>query len=66
MNYEIVIPTSGRPSLRALLEAIGPEGVIVVDDRREPAESLALGPDGNIYVVTDYPGIGAFALTPGG
>src|SRR3954452_23760951 len=25
-----------------------------------------VGPDGNIYVVTDYPGLGAFALTPAG
>ena len=40
MSYEIVIPTSGRPSLDALLDAIGSEDVIVVDDRRERSEPL--------------------------
>lgn len=35
MSFEIVIPSAGRPSLAALLDAIGAEGVIVVDDRRE-------------------------------
>ena len=43
MSYEIVIPTSGRDSLAALLDAIGPEGVIVVDDRRDRAHPLPLG-----------------------
>ena len=43
MSYEIVIPTSGRDSLAALLDAIGPEGVIVVDDRRDRAQPLPLG-----------------------
>lgn len=40
MRYEIVIPTSGRRSLAAVLDAIGPEGVIVVDDRRERTTPL--------------------------
>jgi histidinol-phosphate phosphatase family protein len=40
VTYDVVIPTSGRPSLRRLLEALmggegpAPERVIVVDDRR--------------------------------
>jgi histidinol-phosphate phosphatase family protein len=40
VNYEIVIPTSGRSSLRAVLDAIGPERVIVVDDRRDRTRPL--------------------------
>lgn len=41
MTYEIVIPTSGRPSLAALLDAIGPgDDVIVVDDRRDRSHPL--------------------------
>ncbi|HEX6022174.1 MAG TPA: HAD-IIIA family hydrolase [Solirubrobacter sp.] len=40
MNYEIVIPTSGRASLATLLDAIGPEGVIVVDDRHDRTTPL--------------------------
>lgn len=40
MSYEIVIPTSGRPSLATLVDAIGPDGVIVVDDRRDRSHPL--------------------------
>jgi histidinol-phosphate phosphatase family protein len=40
VSYAIVIPTSGRESLARLLEAIGPEGVIVVDDRRDRLRPL--------------------------
>ena len=41
-RFSVVIPTVGRPSLRALLESLGaargprPERVVVVDDRRRP------------------------------
>ena len=40
MSSEIVIPTSGRPSLRAVLDAVGPEGLLVVDDRRDRSAPL--------------------------
>ncbi|RKQ93901.1 HAD superfamily hydrolase (TIGR01509 family) [Solirubrobacter pauli] len=41
MSYEIVIPTSGRASLAAVLDAIGPgDDVIVVDDRRDRSHPL--------------------------
>ena len=46
MSYEIVIPTSGRQSLNALLGVIGLRDVIVVDDRRDRAQpplSIAIG-----------------------
>jgi HAD superfamily hydrolase (TIGR01662 family) len=43
VTYEIVIPTSGRPSLRALIDAIGGAGdVIVVDDRADQSSPLRL------------------------
>jgi histidinol-phosphate phosphatase family protein len=44
-SYTIVIPTSGRASLRAVLDAIGSENVIVVDDRerRGPAATRNRG-----------------------
>ncbi len=45
MSYEIVIPTSGRPSLAALLDVLGPDRVIVVDDRADHGRPLDLGPD---------------------
>jgi GT2 family glycosyltransferase len=46
--FDIVIPTIGRPELRELLRTLEDDRtpahrVIVVDDRREPAEPLALG-----------------------
>ena len=44
MSYEIVIPTSGRPSLNALLGVIGLRDVIVVDDRRDRAQPLPAPP----------------------
>jgi histidinol-phosphate phosphatase family protein len=40
-GYEIVIPTSGRASLGALLDAIGRDGVIVVDDRERRGPAAA-------------------------
>ncbi|MCW3001229.1 MAG: transferase, partial [Conexibacter sp.] len=46
-RYDVVIPTSGRPSLDVLLAALGaadgplPERVLLVDDRREGSEPLA-------------------------
>ena len=40
MSVAIVIPTSGRASLHALLDAIGTEDVIVVDDRRDRSVPL--------------------------
>jgi histidinol-phosphate phosphatase family protein len=49
VTYDIVIPTSGRSSLRRLLEALAggegpaPERVLVVDDRRAPDGALELG-----------------------
>jgi histidinol-phosphate phosphatase family protein len=52
MRVEVVIPTTGRPSLRNLVRALGelegprPERVIVVDDRRQPAPPLRLGAPG--------------------
>lgn len=48
IRYSVVIPTIGRPSLRALLESLGtcsgalPERIVVVDDRRS-GEPLDLG-----------------------
>jgi len=42
-RYEVVVPTAGRSSLRALLAALGagegpwPERIVLVDDRREHA-----------------------------
>ncbi|MDP9377957.1 MAG: HAD-IIIA family hydrolase [Actinomycetota bacterium] len=52
-RYDVVIPTSGRSSLRALLEALEagsgprPGRVIVVDDRRRRDDELALGQPGS-------------------
>ncbi len=49
ISFDVVIPTTGRPSLPALLEMLAagdgllPERVIVVDDRREPEGDLDLG-----------------------
>ena len=40
-DYEIVIPTSGRASLGALLDAIGRDGVIVVEDRERRGPAAA-------------------------
>jgi histidinol-phosphate phosphatase family protein len=46
MRYEVVVPTAGRPCLRALLPALAagdgplPDRVLLVDDRRERATSL--------------------------
>jgi glycosyltransferase involved in cell wall biosynthesis len=55
----IVVPTVGRPSLAALLDALAPQltgavDVIVVDDRREPRDPLPVPP-----WVTVVPGPGA-------
>jgi hypothetical protein len=51
--YEVVVPTVGRPSLRALLDALGraaggpaPARVLLVDDRRGPAAGRAPLPTG--------------------
>ena len=49
MSYDVVVPTSGRETLAALLVALGrgpgplPERIVVVDDRPAPAGPLALG-----------------------
>jgi histidinol-phosphate phosphatase family protein len=49
MTYEVVIPTTGRPGLRALLAALAagegplPARVLVVDDRAERSSPLDLG-----------------------
>jgi histidinol-phosphate phosphatase family protein len=45
MSFDVVIPTSGRPSLAHLLEALdradgGPRRLIVVDDRRDQGTPL--------------------------
>src|SRR3954452_13771216 len=51
-RFSVVVPTIGRPSLmtllRALDEGIGadPDEVVVVDDRPDAAEPLALPPVG--------------------
>jgi histidinol-phosphate phosphatase family protein len=44
VNFDVVIPTSGRPSLRPLLDALPalPGRLIVVDDRAPGAEPLHL------------------------
>jgi histidinol-phosphate phosphatase family protein len=45
-RYEVVVPTSGRPSLRRLLDGLAagggpwPQRVILVDDRRDPEGPL--------------------------
>ena len=50
MTIDVVVPTLGRPSLVALLEALAAgsppvDGIVLVDDRRRPAAPLlALGP----------------------
>ena len=50
MSIDVVIPTVGRASLRRLLDALldgpapGPERVVLVDDRVEPAAPLIEGP----------------------
>src|SRR4051794_20231888 len=53
LAYDIVVPTTGRPSLQRLLDALGaaeglpPRALILVDDRRDPGGSLpATVPDG--------------------
>jgi histidinol-phosphate phosphatase family protein len=52
MTIDIVVPTLGRPSLTALLEALAaggslPDRIVLVDDRRRPAgELLPTGPPG--------------------
>ncbi len=50
MNFDIVVPTIGRPSLRELLRslreaqtAMRPERVVIVDDRRDVLAPLDLG-----------------------
>jgi histidinol-phosphate phosphatase family protein len=49
VSYDVVIPTSGRPSLAPLLAALGagagplPQRVLVVDDRRAPDGALPIG-----------------------
>jgi histidinol-phosphate phosphatase family protein len=49
VSFDVVVPSAGRRSLAALLEALEhgegplPEAVIVVDDRRAPAGALPLG-----------------------
>jgi HAD superfamily hydrolase (TIGR01662 family) len=59
VSYAIVVPTIGRDSLRALLEALsagrGPEPaeIVVVDDRRDPHPPLDVRPSagGRVRVV---------------
>jgi histidinol-phosphate phosphatase family protein len=52
VRYEVVIPTTGRPGLRALLAALAtdegpaPERVLVVDDRADRALPIDVGPPG--------------------
>ncbi len=54
MNYDVVVPTVGRPSLGRLLGSLAraegplPGRVFVVDDRRERATPLALGELGEL------------------
>jgi histidinol-phosphate phosphatase family protein len=46
--YDVVIPTVGRPQLQVVLDRLArgraAGRVVVVDDRRRPAEPLAVGP----------------------
>lgn len=50
--YDVVVPTVGRPSLEALLQALAecpgprPRAVIVVDDRRGASSPLQMGDSG--------------------
>jgi histidinol-phosphate phosphatase family protein len=50
LDYDVVIPTIGRPSLHRLLDALGsgdgprPRCVIVADDRADPRRPLQLRP----------------------
>ncbi len=52
IEYAIVVPTIGRPSLRALLDSLAagtealPERILIVDDRRsgDPLDARALAP----------------------
>ncbi len=54
MNYDVVVPTIGRPSLGRLLGSLAraegplPGRVFVVDDRRERSAPLALGELGEL------------------
>ena len=47
MSFDVVVPSSGRPSLGALLAALGstPGRIVVVDDRRDPRVPLSV-PEG--------------------
>jgi histidinol-phosphate phosphatase family protein len=53
-GFDVVVPTSGRPSLAALLDALGaargplPGRVIVVDDRRDAPAPLTPGSPGRL------------------
>jgi len=52
LDFAVVVPTTGRPSLRHLLESLAsaegprPAQIIVVDDRPEPAAPLDMEPTG--------------------
>jgi hypothetical protein len=54
VTYDVVIPTTGRPTLEVLLAALGavdgplPGRVVVVDDRPAPAAPLQLGRVGGV------------------
>ena len=49
VSYDVVIPTSGRPSLKTLLHALAaadgplPRQVLIVDDRSDPSTPLPIG-----------------------
>jgi glycosyltransferase involved in cell wall biosynthesis len=55
-DFDIVIPTIGRPSFARLLVSLAaaasdgpwPQAIIVVDDRREPATPLPVAPAGEL------------------
>lgn len=48
MEFDVVVPTIGRPSLHALLHSLArasgplPERIVLVDDRRDATDALAL------------------------
>ncbi len=57
--------------LFSTITAVNPDGTLKWQFTEDPAgqgvfAGPAVGPDGNIYVVTDYGGLGAFALSPQG
>ena len=67
MSYEVVIPTTGRPGLPALLAAVAadegpmPARILVVDDRRDRSSPLALASIGCAVTVLAGAGRGPAA-----